>query len=278
VVVAAASYQKPRLPAFARDAGTDIFQMHSHEYRKPDQIPDGPVLVIGAGNSGAEIALELARTHKVYLSGRDVGHIPFDIEGFLGRNLLVRLVIRGLFHRVLTIRTPMGRKFRSKMHGHGLPLIRIRPGQLARAGVRRIGKVAHIVEGKAASENGEQSPSTVSSGARASTRVSTGSTCPRSMNTARRATGSGNPPRWTASICRASLSVRRILDDRLRRRARRPTRCALASRRRPTSQCTMKLRSAGLYAQQRVKRERDNCRSRNKRPAHSFEHKAPPPS
>jgi putative flavoprotein involved in K+ transport len=134
VVVAAASYQKPRVPEFARELGADIVQLHSHEYRNPAQLPDGPVLLVGAGNSGAEIAMELARTHTVYLSGRDVGHVPFDPEGFAGRKLLGRLVIRGLFHRVLTMRTPIGRKFRSKMHGHGMPLVRTRPGQLERAG------------------------------------------------------------------------------------------------------------------------------------------------
>jgi hypothetical protein len=73
-------------------------------------------------------------------TGRDIGHIPFDIAGFMARKLLVRLVIRGMFHRLLPMRTPMGRKFRAKMHGHGMPLIRTRPGQLERAGVRRIAR------------------------------------------------------------------------------------------------------------------------------------------
>lgn len=154
VVVAAASYQKPRLPAFAKDLDPQVFQMHSHEYRNPAQLPDGPVLLVGAGNSGAEIAMDLAKTHKVYLSGRDVGHIPFDIAGFMGRKLLVRMVIRGMFHHMLTMRTPMGRKFRSKMHGHGMPLIRTRPGQLERAGVRRIGKITAIRDGKALVDDG----------------------------------------------------------------------------------------------------------------------------
>jgi putative flavoprotein involved in K+ transport len=158
VVVAAASYQKPRLPAFARDLDAQVFQMHSHEYRNPAQIPAGPVLLVGAGNSGAEIAMDLARTHQVYLAGRDVGHIPFNIAGFMGRKLLVRLVIRGMFHRILTMRTPMGRKFRSKMHGHGMPLIRTRPGHLERAGVRRIGKVTEIRDGKAVSVDGKAVP------------------------------------------------------------------------------------------------------------------------
>ncbi|UUP15616.1 flavin-containing monooxygenase [Nitratireductor thuwali] len=158
VVVAAASYQKPRLPAFANDLDEQVFQMHSHEYRNSAQVPDGPVLLVGAGNSGAEIAMDLARTHQVYLSGRNVGHIPFDIAGFMGRKLLVRLVIRGIFHRVLTMRTPMGRKFRSKMHGHGMPLIRTRPGQIERAGVRRIGKITAIRDGKAVSDDGKAVP------------------------------------------------------------------------------------------------------------------------
>ncbi|MEQ8445163.1 MAG: NAD(P)-binding domain-containing protein [Pelagibacterium sp.] len=158
VVVAAASYQKPRLPAFASDMDQQVFQMHSQEYKNPAQIPNGPVLLIGAGNSGAEIAMDLARTHQVYLAGRDVGHIPFNIAGFMGRKLLVRLVIRGMFHRILTMRTPMGRKFRSKMHGHGLPLIRTRPNQLECAGVRRIGKITAIRDGEAVSDDGKTVP------------------------------------------------------------------------------------------------------------------------
>lgn len=156
VVVAAASYQKPRVPKFARELEADIVQMHSHEYRNPAQLPDGPALLIGAGNSGAEIAMDLARTHTVYLSGRDVGHVPFNPEGFAGRKLLVRLVIRVLFHHVLTMRTPMGRKFRSKMHGHGMPLIRTRPGQLERAGVRRIGRITGVRGGRPVSEDGTE--------------------------------------------------------------------------------------------------------------------------
>jgi len=154
VVVAAASYQKPRVPEFARDLGPDVNQLHSHEYRNPAQIADGPVLLVGAGNSGAEIAMDLAKTHKVYLSGRDVGHVPFNIHGLAGRKLLDRMVIRGLFHRVLTIRTPIGRKFRSKMHGHGMPLVRTRPGQLERAGVIRIGKITGVRKGRPVSEAG----------------------------------------------------------------------------------------------------------------------------
>ncbi len=162
VVVAAASYQKPRVPEFARDLPGDVVQMHSHEYRNAAQIGDGPVLLVGAGNSGAEIAMDLASSHEVWLAGRAVGHIPFDIAGVMGRKLLIRMVIRGLFHRVLTMRTPMGRKFRAKMQGHGMPLIRTRPGQLERAGVRRIGRITGVEDGKAVAEGGTRlAPATV---------------------------------------------------------------------------------------------------------------------
>ncbi len=52
---------------------------------EPAQLGRGGVLVVGAGNSGAEIALELARSRPVWLSGRDVGAVPFDIEGTASR-------------------------------------------------------------------------------------------------------------------------------------------------------------------------------------------------
>jgi putative flavoprotein involved in K+ transport len=156
VVVAAASYQKPRVPKFAADLDPSVFQLHSRDYRNPSQIPQGPVLLVGAGNSGAEIAMDLTRTHEVVLAGRDVGHVPFDISGFLGRKVLVRTVIRGMFHHILTMRTPMGRNFRAKMLDHGMPLIRTRPGQLERAGVRRIGRISDIRGNRAIDVDGQQ--------------------------------------------------------------------------------------------------------------------------
>ena len=80
VVVAMATYQQPRVPAFARELSPDIVQLHSSEYRNPGQLRPGAVLIVGAGNSGAEIARELAATHRTWLSGRDVGHVPFRIS------------------------------------------------------------------------------------------------------------------------------------------------------------------------------------------------------
>lgn len=138
VVVAMSSYQRPWRPAFAAELAPDVVQLHSADYRNPSQLRDGPVLVVGAANSGAEIALEVATAgHRTWLSGRHPGHIPFRIQGRAGQ-VLVRLVLRGLFHRVLTTRTPMGRRARSKIITSGRPLVRTKPGDLDAAGVERV--------------------------------------------------------------------------------------------------------------------------------------------
>jgi putative flavoprotein involved in K+ transport len=76
VVVATGAYNNPRVPPFARELDESIVQLHSKEYRNPSQIREGGVLVVGAGNSGAEIAIELARDHQTWLSGRDTGQEP----------------------------------------------------------------------------------------------------------------------------------------------------------------------------------------------------------
>ena len=154
VVVAMGSYQRPRVPAFAADLDASILQLHSLAYRNPAQIKPGPVLVVGVGNSGAEIALELARHgHQTTLAGRDTGHIPFHIEGLAARLILARLVLRVVFHRVLTIATPLGRRVLPKIHGGG-PLIRLKPKELAAAGIVRGPRVSGVKNGRPVLEDG----------------------------------------------------------------------------------------------------------------------------
>ncbi len=147
VVVAMSNFQYPRVPPFAHDLGPSIVQLHSSEYRNLSQLREGGVLIVGAGNSGAEIALEVARTHPTWLSGRDTGHVPFRIEGAAARLFLTRLVLRGLFHRVLTVNTPMGRKLRPKVLSEGGPLIRVKPRDLSAAGVERVPRTADVRDG-----------------------------------------------------------------------------------------------------------------------------------
>ena len=154
VIVAMANFQKPKVPAFAGDLDSAIVQLHSRDYRNPGQLRDGGVLIVGAGNSGAEIGLELARTHAVWISGRSTGHLPFNIHGLPARLFLIRLVLRGLFHRILTVDTPVGRKLRPTILSRGGPLIRTRPGVLEKAGVQRVPRTIGTRDGLPLLEDG----------------------------------------------------------------------------------------------------------------------------
>lgn len=154
VVVAMSSYQVPRLPAFAKELASDIVQMHSTEYRNPQQLKSGSVLLVGAGNSGAEIAIEVAREHKTWISGRDTGHVPFQIDGPASRLFLMRVLFRFVFHRLLTVRTPIGRRARRRMFTQGAPLIRVKPKQLAKAGIQRVPKMTGVTNGRPTLEDG----------------------------------------------------------------------------------------------------------------------------
>lgn len=147
VVVAMATFQKPRIPTFARDLYPSIRQFHSTDYRNPDQLQGGGVLIVGAGNSGAEIGMEVAREHRTWMSGRDTGHVPFRIEGIAARLILLRLVLRGLFHHLMTIDMPLGRKIRPKILSQGGPLIRTKPQDLAAAGVERVPRTVGVRNG-----------------------------------------------------------------------------------------------------------------------------------
>jgi putative flavoprotein involved in K+ transport len=147
VVVAMASYQAGRVPAFAQALDPGIVQLHSNEYRNPGQLRPGSVLIVGAGNSGADIALDVARSHRVWLSGRHPGHVPFRIESRIAR-MILPLLFRVVFHRILTVDTPMGRKARPAIISKGGPLIRVKPADLAAAGVERTSRVTDVRDGK----------------------------------------------------------------------------------------------------------------------------------
>jgi putative flavoprotein involved in K+ transport len=155
VVVAMATFQEPRVPAFAAELHGEIVQIHSRDYRSPNQFREGGVLVVGAGNSGAEIALEAARHgHRTWMSGRDTGYVPFRVDGAAAVLFLTRLVLRGVFHRLLTVDTPLGRRARPKVIAKGGPLIRVKPGDLAKARVERVARVGAVRNGLPLLEDG----------------------------------------------------------------------------------------------------------------------------
>jgi putative flavoprotein involved in K+ transport len=147
VVVAMATYQKPRIPAFARELNPGIVQLHSLDYRNPSQLKPGEVLIVGAGNSGADIAMDLATSHRIHLSGRHPGHVPFRIESAIAR-LILPFLFRVVFHRILTVDTPMGRRARPKAIAQGGPLIRVKPSDLTAAGVVREPRVSGVKDGR----------------------------------------------------------------------------------------------------------------------------------
>jgi putative flavoprotein involved in K+ transport len=136
VVIASGAFHEPRIPDVAARLDPTIRQLHSSEYRNVGQLQPGAVLVVGASNSGGEIAFDVARNHETWLSGRDTGQMPFDIDGRLA-TLLDRAVWWFINH-VVTVRTPIGRSARPHMQQHGGPLERVRKKDLAAAGVRRV--------------------------------------------------------------------------------------------------------------------------------------------
>lgn len=95
------------------------------------------MLVVGAANSGAEIALELAQSHRSWLSGRHPGSEPTRPGSRIDR--LVVPLIWFVFSHVMSVKTPIGRKLRPKLlKMGGVPLARVKPADLQAAGVERV--------------------------------------------------------------------------------------------------------------------------------------------
>ena len=152
VVIASGAHQTPKVPAFAQDLDRRIVQLHSVEYKNPSQLRKGGVLIVGLGNSGAEIANEVSRTHTTYVSGKPSAQIPIKHQE-RGALIFFRL-IRFIGHRVLTLRTPIGRKVQPKFIKQAAPLIRVKTKDLERAGVERVARVAGVENGRPVLEDG----------------------------------------------------------------------------------------------------------------------------
>jgi putative flavoprotein involved in K+ transport len=153
VVVAMGNHQVPWTPSFAAELDHGILQLHSKDYRNPGQLREGPVLLVGVGNSGADIAMDVVREHPTWLAGKESGAVPFRIEPFIARNGLIRLV-RFVGQHVLTVRTPVGRKLRPRLLKRAAPLVRVKPKDLVAAGVQRVGRVTGVDDGLPVLEDG----------------------------------------------------------------------------------------------------------------------------
>jgi len=152
VIVTTGPYQKARVPSWGSQLDAKIVQIHSSAYKNPAQLPPGDVLVVGAGNTGAELALEAAAAgHRVLLSGRDVGQVPSVMRIANGR------LFWFLATRVFTVGTRIGRKIQGAVRaGHSSPLVRIRSKEIAAAGIRRVGRVVSARKGKPQTEDGRE--------------------------------------------------------------------------------------------------------------------------
>jgi putative flavoprotein involved in K+ transport len=126
VVVATGPFQVPRVPALAGELAPDLFQVHSTGYRRPSDVPEGTVLVVGGGNTGFQIAEELVATRRVHLAvGSRQTPLP---QTFLGRDLFWWLTKTSLLKK--TVESRLGRRMRDRD-----TLIGSSPRRLQRRGV-----------------------------------------------------------------------------------------------------------------------------------------------
>jgi putative flavoprotein involved in K+ transport len=153
VVVATGVMQKPHVPDFAPALDPRLTQLHSSDYRNPSQLQKGPVLVVGASHSGADIAHEVAATHPTILSGVDTGQIPAGVDTRRGRMGFRMLAFAG--KHILTMDTPMGRKMRPHVRHGGAPLLRYRRKDLLAAGVERtLARTVAVDDGRPVLDDG----------------------------------------------------------------------------------------------------------------------------
>jgi putative flavoprotein involved in K+ transport len=148
VIVATGAFQTPVIPGFGKQIDAGIFQVHSSGYRNPSQLPPGDVLVVGAANSGAQIALEISKTRKVILAGRSVGSFPRRV---LGRDLFDWLWA--------TVMKPgadsfLGHRIRENILSSTDKLIGMSERDLLSSTLRRSGRVAGVRDGKPVLEDG----------------------------------------------------------------------------------------------------------------------------
>jgi putative flavoprotein involved in K+ transport len=147
VVIATGLYQAPKIPKLSGHLPEAILQLHSMEYKNPSSLPAGAVLVVGTGQSGAQIAEELYQSgRRIYLSVGSAGRVP---RRYRGRDINDWFTRLGLFDtEVEELESPRDKfayhpQISGKNGGHSLNL-----HQFARDGVVLLGHVRDVREGK----------------------------------------------------------------------------------------------------------------------------------
>ena len=151
VVLATGGYQAAHVPDFADQLDAGITQLHSSQYRRPSQLRDGDVLVVGAANSGAEIALEVSAAHRTWLSGRHPGSEPTRPGTWIDRLVTPAY---WFFLSVTSVTNPISRRLRRQILMMTSPLGRVRLKALDTAGVVRIPRTVAVQSGAPILEDG----------------------------------------------------------------------------------------------------------------------------
>ena len=154
VVIATGAFRRPHVPGLALSLDPEIRQLHSSEYRNPSQLREGAVLVVGLSHSGADIAVDVAKTHRTHVSGKAAGEFPIKVTD-TRRSLIGWFIVRFLATRVFTLRTPIGRRMAPHVRQGGAPLLRVRSRDLVAAGViRHDARTTGVIDGKPMLEDG----------------------------------------------------------------------------------------------------------------------------
>ncbi len=146
VVVATGPFQTPFVPALAEKLDPEVWQAHSTGYRRPSDVPEGTVLVVGGGNTGFQIAKELSATHKVLLSvGSKQKPLP---QRLAGRDLFWWLTKTGLIHKTVESRLGQRLKDRDTLIGSSPRELRRRYGvELKPRAIDAAGRTARFEDG-----------------------------------------------------------------------------------------------------------------------------------
>jgi len=117
VVIATGLHQKPKIPPFNKNLSSDILQIHSSQYKNPDSLPQGAVLVVGSAQSGSQIAEELYQSgRRVFLSVSTAGRVP---RRYRGKDVTVWMEKMGYYARSANdLKSPKD-KFAPSAHGTG---------------------------------------------------------------------------------------------------------------------------------------------------------------
>ena len=124
------------VPDFAADIDPSIVQLHSSDYRRPAQLQDGPVLVVGASHSGCDIAYEVAEHQPTILAGPRLRPDPVPAR-LAGCRASSSPCSSSPGRHVITRRTPIGRKEMGELRSHGGPMMRVKRDDLRSRGVER---------------------------------------------------------------------------------------------------------------------------------------------